>query len=324
MSKKQITTGFGAKISRRYIVLTIVLALAVYVLVPQLLDFGDSWTMIANPAWQWVGLAGIAAVATYLAGAGTYYLLAFSRLPYSALVMVQFAAMFVNRLLPGGVGALGANYLYLRNHRHNSAQAAVVVAVNNLLGVCGHTILIVLLALILGSADLLTRATSQDSLMTLAVVGVVMCTVFVLARVIAKQRFVKWLGQVRRQLAAYRRRPAHLSSALLTSMLLTLANSLCLYAACKAVGGDVGFGQALLILSLGVSAGVAVPTPGGLGGFEAGLTAGFIAFGLNSQQALAAALLYRLISYWLVLLFGALAFVALQRRGWFAIRPNAP
>jgi uncharacterized protein (TIRG00374 family) len=83
-----------------------------------------------------------------------------------------------------------------------------------------------------------------------------------------------------------------------------------------ALGIHLSFVPTLLILTFGVGAGAATPTPGGLGGFEAGLVGGFVAYDVNASAALAIALLYRLISYWLTLLIGAGAFIFCQRQKW--------
>jgi uncharacterized protein (TIRG00374 family) len=97
-------------------------------------------------------------------------------------------------------------------------------------------------------------------------------------------------------------------------MTLTLFNVLCLLCCLSALGIHLPFVIVLLVFSFGVGAGAATPTPGGLGGFEAGLTAGFVAYHVGSSSALAAALLYRLISYWLPLIFGAVAFTICQKQ----------
>ena len=81
----------------------------------------------------------------------------------------------------------------------------------------------------------------------------------------------------------------------------------------QALGISLSFAAIVLILSFGVSAGAATPTPGGLGGFEAGLAAALIAYGIDKPSALAAALLYRLISYWLMFVFGGVAFLYSQQ-----------
>lgn len=49
-------------------------------------------------------------------------------------------------------------------------------------------------------------------------------------------------------------------------------------------------------------------------GAEAGLVAGFVAYGIPADRALAIALLYRFLTYWLPLLPGFVAFVIVQRR----------
>ena len=101
-------------------------------------------------------------------------------------------------------------------------------------------------------------------------------------------------------------------------MLVTVFNVLALIFCLLALGVSMPFVVAAVILSVGVGAGVATPTPGGLGGFEAGLVAGFVAYDIDESTALAAALLYRFISYWIMLLFGALAFYEAQRTNIFS------
>jgi uncharacterized protein (TIRG00374 family) len=55
-------------------------------------------------------------------------------------------------------------------------------------------------------------------------------------------------------------------------------------------------------------------TPGGLGFVEAGLTAALTAAGIGAEKALAATLLFRLVSFWLPLPIGAIAGWAFRRR----------
>jgi uncharacterized protein (TIRG00374 family) len=61
-------------------------------------------------------------------------------------------------------------------------------------------------------------------------------------------------------------------------------------------------------------ASTATPTPGGLVGAEAGLFAGFVAYGVSAPMAGAAVLLYRFVTYWLPLLPGVLALFLARRR----------
>ncbi len=70
----------------------------------------------------------------------------------------------------------------------------------------------------------------------------------------------------------------------------------------------------LLIYGSGVAAQSVNLTPGGLGLTEGTLGVTLIASGLHASQALAAVLLYRLASFWLVAFAGWLVLLRLRRR----------
>jgi undecaprenyl-diphosphatase len=66
--------------------------------------------------------------------------------------------------------------------------------------------------------------------------------------------------------------------------------------------------QIFFVFTVGVVAATITPTPGGLGGAEASLVLAFTSIGVSPQQALAATLSYRLITYWLPILPGVVVF----------------
>jgi len=310
MPAKQFLSG-----RRRYWMFVAVLLLAFYVLAPQLGSFRSSWHLLVHPQLKWVAAGLVAIAATYLAAALTYCLLAFNRLSYGLTVLVQVGAMFVNRLLPGGIGGLGANYAYLRHEHHSKAQAAAMVALNNTLGIVGHSLLVAGTLLLAPDYQHTFRWSANHHFLSWLIAITVIVTI--LALLIGRKRIAKGLQALARQAWDYRHRPWRLSGGLLSSMVLTLGNVFGLAACCLALGVHLPFLAILLIFSLGAGTGTAVPTPGGVGGFEAGLTAGLIASSVASPTALAVALLYRLISYWLPLVPGAAALVICQRRRLF-------
>jgi uncharacterized protein (TIRG00374 family) len=59
--------------------------------------------------------------------------------------------------------------------------------------------------------------------------------------------------------------------------------------------------------------GGALPLPGGIGGIDGGLLGTLVVYGVKAAPAAAAVLTYRVILFWLPLIFGALAFVSLRR-----------
>lgn len=305
-------------IDSRQVFLALLFILALYVLLPQLSVFKNSWHLLGNlnPAWTLIAVG--LTLSTYLLAALTYCLLAPLRLRYREVAVVQFAAMLVNRLLPAGVGALGANYAYLRHKRHSTTQAASVVAVNNLLGVVGHALIVLVVLALSSEYSRHLAAGSEHRIKSVAeiITGVVVALVLI-GLIFNRHHLKRLLATIGSQIAVYERRPSRLGGALTTSMLLTMCNVLCLFSCMLAVGVHLPFIVVVLIFTFGLSTGTVTPTPGGLGGFEAGLTAGFVAYHIGSDSALAIALLLRLISYWLMLLFGAAAFIVAQRKHLF-------
>lgn len=291
--------------------------IALYVLVPQLSSFHDSFVLIGHirPIYL-LAIIGFTAL-TYVAAATTYCLLAVRKLHYGRTVVVQVASMFVNRLLPAGIGGIGTNYAYLRRNKHSGVQAASVVTVNNTLGFVGHTMLVIVL-LLLVPARLTSLHLPRVDLRVVggvaAVVAIIMIGIL-LARHI-HERLFRAVRDFFRQIAVYRRHELRLSAALLTSLVLTFANVLGFWMSVLGVHGQIGLTPVLLVFSLGVAVGTLTPTPGGLGGVEAGLVAGLVAYHLSAAQALAAVLAYRLISYWLALAIGGVALAVSRWRGY--------
>lgn len=298
----------------RFWVVGLLILLLVYVLVPQLASFHSSWQLLLHPQVGWLLLATGAVLVTYLAAALTYVLLT-PGLPYGRTLVAQFGAMFVNRLLPGGVGALGTSYAYLRSQHHASSQATAAVTLNNTLGVLGHLLLILAVAAAAPHHSLNLHGNARQIWGVIALGA----SLLLLIGVWGGRRLRRGLYAVAQRLATYRHQPLRLIAALGSSMLLTTANILAFGLCCVALGVQLPFFSWLVIFTLGAGAGSAVPTPGGLGGFEAGLTAGLVAAGVASSPALATALLFRFVSYWLPLLPGAVALAVCQRRGWLKL-----
>lgn len=80
-----------------------------------------------------------------------------------------------------------------------------------------------------------------------------------------------------------------------------------------AVGTDVPIATVALVYLAGSAIASAAPTPGGLGATEATFAAALTAVGVPDAEAISGVLLYRLVTFWIPILPGYLAYVALQR-----------
>jgi len=104
-----------------------------------------------------------------------------------------------------------------------------------------------------------------------------------------------------------------------------LASVACLVAAILAVGANVPWTKLLLIYCAGAAASSFNLTPGGLGVAEGVLSAGLVAVGMRSDVAFGSVLIFRLVSFWLVVLVGWAIYVMLrQDRGHDGMRASFP
>lgn len=301
---------------QQFLVLLIA-AIIMYIALPQLGNFRHSFDLAEGANSNLLALAVVFTAMSYVAAAGNYWLLAKHRLSYFRTLLIQLAGMFVNRLLPAGIGSISVNFLNLRQSGHSGAEAASVVAANNSLGVAGNLLLLIglwvpyhdnLPGLRFGHID--------DALLWLAIISGAIILLWLIFYTRYRKQIAHNIRLFWRQLLSYRHRRGRLLAALVCSMSLTMANVLSLWFCVLAMHISLPFIAILITFSFGMALGAATPTPGGLGGVEAGLAAGLVAYGVDSAAALAAVLVYRLISYWLPLAVGAMALIVSQRRNY--------
>ena len=299
---------------RRFLIIGLLLAAAsIYIVVPQLSFFAASWDKLrASNPWLLLVAVGCLLV-SYLAATVVYKALSPRHLPTVTTYGVQLASSFAGRVLPAGVGSLGVNYLYLRRRGIVSGSAATLVATNNLLGFVGHMVWVVF-ALVWAPRDMLSQAASRLPSVWLVLVGAGVVLLAITAWYTFRHRIMRFTRGMQQQLAYFRRRPQRLVLGLVASMVLTACNITIVWLAARALAVPIDFTAAVLVLTVGVAAQSATPTPGGLGGAEAGLAAGLAVVGVPLSSAVAVALLFRLITFWLPLLLGGLAMIFVLRR----------
>ena len=296
----------------RVAVSVLLLVVAVYVLATHWQTVRHAAVLARGASIPWLVASLLLMALTFCIAAGIYGLLALHGLRFSQTVLVESAAAFVNRLLPAGLGGLGLHGLYLHKREHTAAEATVVVSVNNLLGMAAH--LLLLAGVITFEPGVLHRFIDGRHFVSAQVVfAVVAVVILILLWRPVRTRVLKFARNLLSSLQKLNLRK--IIPALLLAMLLTTTYTLMLFAAAHSLHIQLGVLQIFIIFSLGMLTQTATPTPGGLVGAEAGLFAGFVAYGVADPTAAAAVLLYRLVSYWLPLVPGALAlFIARSRK----------
>ncbi|MNW57742.1 hypothetical protein D3C74_355670 [compost metagenome] len=199
----------------------------------------------------------------------------------------------------------------------STALATGTVALQSIVQVLTHLVLLSILALVAGrSIDHHMPSWARWALLA-AVVAVVVTVVTVLVvprfrhavRTYARDDVLPAF----RQLGGLAKDPRRLGLSILGAMGTTLSSAATLWACLLALGGGNDPIAAAFSTMVGQTLASAAPTPGGVGVVEAALTGGLVSFGIASAIALPAVLLYRLISCWIPVLIGWITLRLLQR-----------
>jgi uncharacterized protein (TIRG00374 family) len=271
----------------------------------------------ADPLWGLLGL-GFAALGPPAAALALRSCTSV-RLPRARTVAVQVATSFVGTSTPASVGSLALNARYLTRTGGLTAGAATgVIALQNVVQVVTHLVLLAILAAVAGQSLDVSQFVPGGSLvllvvaLVLAVAGVVLA-IPRLRRTVATQARRR-AREVAGELATLARRPGRLALATLGSCGVTLASAAALWACVLAFGGGNKPVAAAFVTMVGATLATAAPTPGGVGAVEAALIGGLTAFGVPSEIAVPAAFLYRLFTCWIPVFAGYFVLRWLQRR----------
>ena len=302
------------RIRLRTLVTMVAGAAAVYLLAGELARASLGSTL-REVNWQW-GIVALALSASTYVGA-TISLSGFvaNRLSFFRTLLVQVAGSFITLVTPAAVGGAALNIRYLQRRKIPAAVAAASVGVAQVVAFVLHIVLIVIFATIAGSSAGEHIQPPRWAWFVLAGLVVLALAVFAIpaGRRELRARLSPMLGQVLPRLLDVAQRPRKLALGIGGALLLSLSYILCLAACVAAFGRSVPLVSIAVVYLTGSAIGSILPTPGGLGGVEAALTAGLTAAGLPGAVAVSAVLLFRLLTFWLPVPFGWAAMSYLER-----------
>lgn len=293
----------------------LLILLAFGIILPQWSSFTDSVNTLLDADIPYIGLAVLLWLTTYIWATYVYQHISLWPLTYSKTLLVQLASGFTNRLLPMGAGIVTLNVRYLQKSGYSIAQAGTLVALNNILGFLG-TVLLFLGTIIFSSAsisDSFTNTIHVSTTWDIVILLFFIAGLYVL-QIFGKKLLTKARSAVKTVMKSLVQQPARMISALCSSVLITVGYASALFAVGISFNAHLSLMQALIVMTIGVAAASITPTPGGIGGAEAGLIAALIAAGITPHQALITALMYRFITFWLPILPGFIFFQYILRR----------
>ncbi|WP_344313877.1 lysylphosphatidylglycerol synthase transmembrane domain-containing protein [Fodinicola feengrottensis] len=304
------------RFSIRAVVSTVIVIVAVVVLVSQVAGL-DLWSVVRHADWTWLA-AGVALSAARFLGAGVG-LTGFvaERISLRRSVLAQLACSFVGLAAPAGVGVAALNVRFLGKSGVPAAPALASIALWQLGSLAVNVFWVLVFNLVYGISQPLIPVPRGIGLPVIGAAVVLVLAALAVPRV---RRFVRarvqpYLDQVRPRMASVLTRPGRVLTGMGGLFFQSVCTVLVMAVSIRAFHGEASLLTVTFVVVVGVALGSAAPTPGGLGAVEAVLAAGLTAAtGLNPATAVSAVLLYRLLTFWLPVLPGWVAFVAMQRR----------
>jgi len=327
-------TGQVRRFGWKAALLAVVVVALVWLVVAQRARIAESLALLAHANWWWVGAAVVAQAVSMgamarqqrrLLGVGG------SRISLAGVVATTYAGNAISVGLPLA-GPAAATLFAMRRFVDLGAEATVAgwaLAVSGVFSSFALVAVVALGAVVSGSGFAVVTA-------SIGVLGgaVPLAVLLLGLRREGPRRLLEKLGtrlvsgvqkvagkpegdpeeivaeQLEEVTALEPDRPTLWIAALL-AVLNWLADALCLAFAILAVGGDVPWEGLLLAWAAGTAVASLGLTPGGLGVVEATLSSTLIATGLVGSTAIAAVLVYRIVSLWLVLAAGGVTLMAL-------------
>ncbi|MGW3265391.1 lysylphosphatidylglycerol synthase domain-containing protein [Streptomyces sp. NPDC001056] len=294
-------------------------AIGAYFLLTQLthIQFG---TLFSQAQWGWVLAAVLFSALSYVAAAMSLLGFVPERVPFPRTVAAQVAGSFVKIVAPAAVGGVALNTRFLQRAGVRPGLAVASVGASQLFGLGCHILMLLSFGYLTGTEKTPTLSPSRTviaGLLTVAVLVLVVTSVPFLRKFVVTRVRSLFAGVVPRMLDVLQR-PQKLVTGIGGMLLLTACFVMCLDASVRAFGGgtaSLSIASVAVVFLAGNALGSAAPTPGGVGAVEASLTLGLIAFGLPKEVAAPAVLLFRLMTLWLPVLPGWLAFNHLTRKG---------
>ncbi|GAA0282862.1 lysylphosphatidylglycerol synthase transmembrane domain-containing protein [Cryptosporangium japonicum] len=299
----------------RTIISVVALTAAAYVLLDQIAGL-DLVVVITSADWRWLAVAVLLGAVRFVGAAVALTGFVAEKLRFARTFLVQIASSFLGLVAPAGVGGAALNVRYLQQAGVPAAAAVAAVALWQIGTVAVTVLLLIVVGLIAGNDQARSLEVPDSALITLGVIMAVVAAVFMVpvGRRFLLARLRPYLAQITPRLASVFTRPARLGAGVFGTILQSVATVLVMSACIEGFGGSLSWSVVAVVVLAGTALGSAAPTPGGLGAVEAVLSAGLTAGGLDGATAVSSVLLFRLLTFWLPVLPGWLAFTFLSRK----------
>ena len=320
------------RVSLRSLGVAALVALVVYALISALAQVGldnliDEFRA-ADLGWLAVALAlsPVVPVAQAVATLGA----SFRPLRFGPVLMLEYAIEFIALAVPSSAARLA---LDIRFFGRNGIEGGAAISIGVIASVCGFVVQVLLILVIslsglasldLGGSAATSTSSTGDSSASDGYPLLVLTAALVVAGVIVTVAVPKYRRAVTGALPRYRamlrsqassattalrvlRSPARVGMIFAGNLGAQVLQAIILGLCLRAFGHHATMAQLLLVNTVASLFAGFMPVPGGMGVAEAAYTAGLVALGVPNAAAMSTAIAFRVVTYYLPPIWGAIA-----------------
>ena len=307
------------RVRARDVVTTGLTLFAAYFLITQLsdIDFVAVWDEVQNAEWALIVAAFVVGQLVYFPEATAMLSAVGYPIPLRPAMILQSATKFISLAVPSAAGRIGMTAAFLRKYGISFTTSLVQGSIDTVSGLAVEVVILVF-AFVFGGVTLgLDTGETEWGAILLIIIVVAVAAFFLVRRV---QKLRDWvmpvIGDAFAALGSVLKDPKRtlglLSSNFGSRFVLAISMWLVLLSL------DVSLGI-WTVLTATVAAGLLggiVPIPGGIGVTEAVLTAFLVLFGVDETTAFAAAVVYRVATFYIPAAAGFFSMRWLESNGY--------
>lgn len=291
---------------------------AAYVLIGMLadIDFAAVWEVAEDARWVWILVGFVVGQLVFVPEAAGMLFATGYDLPMKPLTILQVSVKWIGLAVPSAAGRVTMNTLFLRKFGVSPTIALTQGALDGLAGFAVEAG-VLFTALIASDLSLHLDTTEVNwPLILLIVVVLIVSTVVAVLRINKlRKMIVPPLTDAWRLLWGILKDPKRTFGLLGSNLAARAVLATTLWFILHAIGAPLPFVAALVAtLATNLLAGL-VPIPGGIGVAEAVLTSFLIIFGLSPEEAFAAAVIFRIATFYIPAAEGFVAMKWLEKNG---------
>ena len=275
---------------------------AAYFLISQLsgIAWSDVWAIVESATWPLIIGAFIVGQFVYFPEATAMLAAVGYPIPLRPSVILQSAIKFISLAVPSSAGRIGMTAAFLRKYGVSFTASLVQGSIDTISGLIVE-VLILLMAFLFG--DLNFGFTEGDPewlplILILIVVGII-----VVAAVRRVERLRNWVmpivGEAWGALGGVIKDPKRTLALLASNFGSRFVLAIAMWLILQSMGVSLNIFSVLAATVLTGLLGGVIPVPGGIGVSEAVLTASLVIFGVDETTAFAAAVVYRVVTFYI-------------------------